>query len=146
MNKQQRLAFNAQNISEFRASGGTLRSFGDAPVLLLTTTGARSGARRTTPLMYMADEDAPGRVFVFASAAGAASDPAWFRNLAAHPDEVTVEIGRDEWVAEVQVLPEPDRGRVFAEQSARYSGFAAYQAKTARPIPVVALTREKPRS
>lgn len=58
MDKQQRMAFNARNIAEFRESGGTLRSFGDAPVLLLTTTGAKSGTKRTTPLMYLADEAA----------------------------------------------------------------------------------------
>lgn len=134
------MAFNADNIAEFRRSGGKLRSFGDAPVLLLTTKGAKSGAPRTTPMMYLADEHDPDRVFVFASAAGADTSPAWFHNLVAHPDSLTVEIGTAVIPAGSEVLPEADRVRTFAVQAALYPGFARYQAATARPIPVAALT------
>lgn len=140
MNKQERLAFNARNIIEFRQSGGRLRSFGDAPVLLLTTKGAKSGAARTTPMMYLADENDPDRVFVFASAAGSDSNPAWFGNLTANPDDITVEIGADTLPADAEILPEPARAATFAAQAALYPGFARYQAATERPIPVVALT------
>ena len=63
-----------------------MTSFGDPPVLLLTTTGSKSGLPRTSPMMYLADEDDPSRVYVFASAAGADANPAWFHNILAHPD------------------------------------------------------------
>jgi len=76
VDRQQTLAFNENNIAEFRASNGRIASFGDAPLLLLTTTGARSGQRRTSPMMYLADEHDPNRVYVFASAAGADQNPA----------------------------------------------------------------------
>ncbi|MDQ6751257.1 MAG: nitroreductase family deazaflavin-dependent oxidoreductase [Actinomycetota bacterium] len=139
MDKQQKRDFNAKNIAEFRSGDGTLSSFGDAPVLLLTTTGAKSGLRRTSPMMYLADDQDPDRVYVFASAAGADTNPAWFENLVAHPESITVEIGREELTADAEVLPEPARARTFAVQADRYPGFAAYQAKTSRPIPVAAL-------
>ena len=84
-----------RNIAEFRSSGGTVSSFGDAPLLLLTTIGTKTGKLRTSPVMYLADERDPDRVYVFASAAGADDDPAWFRNLTAHPTDVSVEIGRE---------------------------------------------------
>lgn len=143
MNKEEKREFNAKNIEEFRANGGTLSSFGDAPVLLLTTTGARSGQRRTSPMMYLADEQDPARLYVFASAAGADTDPAWFDNLVAHPDGLTVEIGSEQLEARAEVLADPDRAETFAVQAARFPGFAAYQARTSRPIPVVALTVHK---
>lgn len=139
MNREEKLEFNRRNIAEFRSSGGTIGSFGDAPVLLLTTIGAKSGLKRTTPMMYLADEDDSSRVYVFASAAGADTDPAWFGNLTTHPDDVTVEIGRDTVAADAEVVPEPNRARLYAKQAALYPGFGAYQAKTARQIPVVAL-------
>ena len=93
MDKQQTLTFNEKNIAEFRASHGRIASFGDAPLLLLTTTGARSGQRRTSPMMYLADEHDPNRVYVFASYAGADQNPAWFHNVVAHPDDIEVELG-----------------------------------------------------
>lgn len=132
--------FNTRNIAEFRATGGKVASFGDAPLLLLTTIGAKSGAERVNPMMYLADEDDPDRVYVFASKAGADTDPAWLRNLVAHPHEVTVEIGEERVAADAELLGEPQRTQVYAEQAARYRGFAAYAAKTTRVIPVVALT------
>jgi hypothetical protein len=70
VDRQEALTFNENNIAEFRASKGRIASFGDAPLLLLTTTGARSGHRRTSPMMYLAEEHDPNRVYVFASAAG----------------------------------------------------------------------------
>lgn len=143
MNRQQRAEFNRHNIEEFRASGGSLAAFGDAPVLLLTSVGAKTGQPRTSPMMYLDDEDNPDRVFVFASAAGADEHPAWFRNLVAHPSEVTVELGSERLPAEASVLDEPERGRIFAVQAQRYPGFADYQAKTTRRIPVVALTLQR---
>ena len=139
MTTQEKLDFNTRNIDEFRSTGGTLRAFGDAPVLLLTTTGSKSGERRTAPMMYRPDPEEPGRVFVFASAAGAAANPAWFVNLVTHPDDVEVELGRETFTARPEVLAEADRARVFDEQARDYPGFAGYQAATARPIPVIGL-------
>ncbi len=140
MDREQILTFNEKNIAEFRASGGRLAAFGDAPVLLLTTTGAKSGQTRTSPMMYLADDHDPNRVYVFASAAGADTNPAWFHNIVAHPKELRVEIGDDTITADAEVLPDPLRAQVYDAQASRYPGFAAYQEKTSRLIPVIALT------
>ena len=140
MNAPERTDLNSRNIAEFRSSGGTLSSFGDAPLLLLTTIGAKTGKLRTRPMMYLADERDPDRVYVFASASGADDDPAWFKNLAAHPTDLTVEIGRETLTAEAEIVAEPTRAEIYAVQAARYPGFASYQAKTSRRIPVVALS------
>jgi deazaflavin-dependent oxidoreductase (nitroreductase family) len=136
------LAHNAQMIEEFRTTGGTLGAFGDGPVLLLTTIGARSGKQRTSPMMYLADPDDPDDprvVYVFASKAGADDNPAWFHNLVAHP-EVTVEIGRETRAAVAEPVAEPERTRLYAIQAGRFPGFAEYERRTSRTIPVVALT------
>jgi deazaflavin-dependent oxidoreductase (nitroreductase family) len=143
MDKQEKRAFNERNIAEFRQSGGRIASFGDAPVLLLTTTGSRSGQRRTAPMMYLVDEADPDRVFVFASAAGADSNPAWFDNLAANPAGLEVELGEEKLAARATILPESERAAVFAEQARLYPGFAGYQEKTERRIPVVALDLQR---
>jgi deazaflavin-dependent oxidoreductase (nitroreductase family) len=140
MTNTEELTFNERNIAEFRANRGVIASFGDAPVLLITTTGAKSGLRRTNPVMYLADEHNEGRVYVFASAAGADKNPDWFHNAVAHPQGLTVEIGDESLSADVEVLGEPTRSQLYAVQAERYPGFAAYQAKTSRQIPVVALT------
>lgn len=140
MNKEQKLTFNEKNIAEFRSNGGRLAYFGDAPVLLLTTTGAKSGQPRTSPMMYLPDDNDPNRVYVFASAAGADTNPAWFHNIVAHPMKLGVEIDRDTMTADAEVLPDPLRAQVYAVQAGRYPGFANYQTMTTRPIPVIALT------
>jgi len=137
--QEERLEYNRQNIAEFRASGGTIESFGDAPLLLLTSTGARSGEPRTAPMMYLADEQDPDRVYVFASNGGRDTDPTWIHNVRAHPSGLTVEIGTDSFTADAEELTEPTRGEIFAIQAGRYPAFAKYQAGTDRQIPVVAL-------
>ncbi len=143
MDKEQALTFNKKNIAEFRASNGRIASFGDAPLLLLTTTGARSGQRRTSPMMYLADEQDSTRVYVFASAAGADQDPAWFHNIVAHPEDIDVELGEELYAVVADVLPDPLRGEVYALQASRNPGFAGYQEKTSRSIPVIALTLQR---
>jgi deazaflavin-dependent oxidoreductase (nitroreductase family) len=143
LDKQQTLTFNENNIAEFRASSGRIASFGDAPLLLLSTTGARSGQRRTSPMMYLADEDNPNRVYVFASAAGADQNPAWFHNTVSHPDDIEVELGDERYLATAEVLHEPQRAEVYASQASRYPGFAGYQEKTSRLIPVIALMLQR---
>jgi len=140
---QQRLKFNEDNIAEFRASGGRIASFGNAPLLLLTTAGARSGQRRTSPMMYLADEQHPDRVYVFASAAGDDQHPAWFHNVVAHPADLEVELGDARYQATAEVVPEPRRTEVYATQAGLYPGFAEYQAMTSRVIPVVALALQR---
>lgn len=146
MDRHEILAMNERNIAEFRASGGRLASFGDLPVLLLTTTGAKSGERRTSPMMYLADADDPNIVYVFASFAGADINPAWFHNVVARPTDLGVEIGNGSMTASAEVLPEPRRTEVYAEQASRHDRFAQYQTQTSRSIPVVALTLDHSQS
>ena len=128
--------FNTAIIEEFRANQGKLGGpFTGAPVLLLTTTGARSGKRRTNPVAYLPDGD---RVVIFASKAGAPTNPDWYHNLRAHPD-VTVEIGDETRDVRAVVLEGKERDELFARQKQRMPGFADYEAKTDRVIPVIAL-------
>ncbi len=131
--------FNAQIIDEFRANEGRVGGpFEGAPMVLLTTTGAKSGVRRTTPLVCLEGEG--GTVYVFASKAGAPTNPAWYHNLVAHPD-VTVEHGTERYAATAVPLSGAERDDVFARQAALRPNFADYQEKTERTIPVVALQR-----
>jgi deazaflavin-dependent oxidoreductase (nitroreductase family) len=130
--------FNTNIIEEFRANGGVMSgNFAGAPMVLLTTTGAKSGKRRTHPLVYLVDGD---RYVIFASKAGAPTNPDWYHNLVAHP-EVTVEVGTESYPATAVVLTGDERDRFYAEQARRYPGFAEYEEKTTRVIPVVALVR-----
>ncbi|MCV7228399.1 nitroreductase family deazaflavin-dependent oxidoreductase [Mycolicibacterium komossense] len=129
--------FNRRNIQEFRANHGRLGgSFDGAPVLLLHSIGARSGAERVSPMMYLADGD---RYLVFASAAGADINPAWYWNLIANPT-VTVEVGDEHLTVHAVELHGPERDEKYALQAQLYPGFAEYQRNTTRTIPVFALT------
>jgi deazaflavin-dependent oxidoreductase (nitroreductase family) len=132
--------WNQSIITEFRANGGKVGGqFSGAPLLLLTTTGAKSGQKRTTPVMYNTDG---GRLLVFASKGGAPTNPAWYHNLVAHP-EVTVEVGSETYPARATVLRGEERDRLFKRHAEQYPGFAEYQAKTSRTIPVSALERAR---
>jgi deazaflavin-dependent oxidoreductase (nitroreductase family) len=132
--------WNQKIIDEFRANEGKVGGqFEGAPLLLLTTTGAKSGRRHTTPVMYLPGNE--GIVYVFASKAGAPTDPDWYRNLVAHPN-VTVEIGTDKYDGVATPLEGDERAEKFGAQVKKYPGFAEYQEKTTRVIPVVALTRQ----
>lgn len=104
-------------------------------MLLLHTTGAKTGQERVNPMMYL---DLDGRRFVFASKAGADTNPDWYHNLVAHP-EVEVEEGTRTYSARATPLQGTERDRVYAEQARRYPGFAEYAEKTSRVIPVVEL-------
>ncbi len=131
--------WNAKIIEEFRANQGKVGGqFEGSPVLLLHTTGAKSGLERVNPMMYLEES---GRVYVFASKAGADSDPDWFRNLVANPG-VQVELGPETFDATAVVVSGAERDRIYRVQSERYPGFAEYQAKTTRVIPVVELRRD----
>ncbi|MFD0439821.1 nitroreductase/quinone reductase family protein [Streptomyces chartreusis] len=129
--------FNQQVIEEFRANKGRVGGyFEGARLLLLTTTGARTGRPHTTPVGYLPDSD--DRVLIIASAAGAPRHPAWFHNLVANP-RVTVESGAFTYEARAVVLEGEERDRIFARAVEADPGWAAYQEKTERVIPVIAL-------
>ena len=128
--------FNQSIVDEFRANGGKVGGpFEGAPMLLLTTTGAKSGQARTAPLVYLPDGD---RYVVFASKAGAPTNPDWYHNLVANPS-VSVEVGSDRTDADAVVLTGEERDQLFAKQAERMPGFKDYQDKTTRVIPAIAL-------
>lgn len=128
--------WNTRIVEEFRVNQGRVGgAFEEAPVLLLHTTGARSGLERVNPMMYL---DLDGHRYVFASKAGADTDPDWYRNLVADP-AVTAEVGTETYAATAVPVTGNERDRIYAEQARRYPGFAEYEAKTSRVIPVVEL-------
>ena len=132
--------FNAHTISEFRKNHGKVGGmFEGAPLLLLHTSGKRSGTSRVNPMMYLKDGD---RYIVFASKAGADTHPDWFHNLKANPD-VKVEIGDEKLDMRAEEITGRERDTIYESQSKLYPQFAAYEQKTKRVIPVVALTRKK---
>jgi len=137
-NPQDQRAYNQKLIEEFRANRGGGPMAG-RHLLLLTTTGAKTGWRRTAPMMYVRDGD---RLLVIASNAGAPKHPAWYRNLVANP-EVTVEMGAEAYEARAVVLEGDERERAWAGIVAGYPFFAEHQAKIARQIPIVALKRRE---
>lgn len=131
--------FNQALIAEFRANGGRILSgpFADRPLVLLTTSGARSGQPRTNPLVYTTDGD---RMIVIASKGGAPTNPDWYHNVVANP-LVTVEVGTEQYQARAVIAEGAERERLFAQMAAQMPGFADYQQKTTRQIPVVVLER-----
>lgn len=125
-------------VAEFRARGGNVGGYhASMQLLLLTTTGARSGQRRAVPLTYLPDG---GRYIVTAGNAGADRHPAWYHNLVANPD-VTVEVGSEVFPAVAVVAGESERGALYERVAAAYPQAGGYQAQTTRQIPVVILTR-----
>lgn len=130
--------YNRQLIEEFRANRHkTDGPFKGRPLLLLTTTGAKSGERRTTPMMYVPDGE---RLLVIASNAGAATHPDWYGNMLAHP-QVTVEIGTETFDALATVTEGEERQRLWNRIVELYPFFADHQAKISRQIPVIELSR-----
>lgn len=130
--------FNQQLIEEFRANEGKVTGpFAGAPLLLLTSRGAKSGEVRTTPLVYTRDGD---RLVVLASKGGAPTNPAWYHNLVTNP-EATIELGDEKFEARATVAEGEERDRLFDAQAAQMPNFADYQRKTTRQIPVVVLER-----
>jgi deazaflavin-dependent oxidoreductase (nitroreductase family) len=130
--------FNTQIIEEFRANEGQVGGmFKGASMILLHTTGAKSGKERVNPLVYQADGD---RYVIFASFAGSPTNPAWYHNLVAHPD-VTVEVGSERFPVHARVAEGEERERLWTRQKERVSTFAEYESKTTRAIPVIVLER-----
>ncbi|HEY3468735.1 MAG TPA: nitroreductase family deazaflavin-dependent oxidoreductase [Amycolatopsis sp.] len=131
--------FNKQVADEFRANEGKVGGmFADKNVLLLTTTGAKSGQPRLSPLVYTRDGD---RYVIAASMGGAPKNPAWYHNLVANP-KVTVEVGTEKFEATATVIEDrAERDRLYAGMVAHAEGFADYEKKTTRVIPIVVLER-----
>ncbi len=130
--------WNQQIIEEFRTHAGRVGGpFEGAPLLLLHTTGAQTGEPRLHPMMYMSVGDA---FAVFASKAGADSNPAWYHNLLVHP-EARVEVGTEVLEIRARELTGTERDGIWATQKERYPGFAGYEATTDRVIPVLLLER-----
>jgi deazaflavin-dependent oxidoreductase (nitroreductase family) len=128
--------FNSAIIAEFRAHGGKVGGpFEGAPLLLLTSTGAKSGERRTTPVMYLPEGE---RMVIFASKAGAPTNPAWYHNLTANPS-ATVEVGTRTVDVHARQASGEERDRLYERQAKLYPQFADYEQKTTRKIPVVVL-------
>ena len=130
--------FNNDIIEEFRANGGKVGGmFEGAPMLLLTTTGARSGQPRVSPLVYSTDGD---RMVIIASKGGAPTNPDWFHNLRANP-AVTLEVGTETIPARATVAEGGERQRLWDQMVAQMPGFDDYRRSTTREIPVVVLER-----
>ncbi len=134
----QMLDFNQKVIEEFRANAGQVTGrFAGAPLLLLTTTGAKSGEQRTTPLVHTTDGD---DIVIIASYAGNPKHPAWFLNIRANP-EVTIELPDQTFTATAIILEGGERRRLFDAQAAKMPQFNEYQQKTTREIPVIVIPR-----
>jgi deazaflavin-dependent oxidoreductase (nitroreductase family) len=128
--------YNETIIEEFRANGGKLGgSFEGAPMLLLHSTGAKSGKERVNPMMY---QKVDGGYAVFASKAGAPTNPDWYYNVVANPD-ATIEVGTETIAVRARVADRAERDPIWETQKQRYPGFADYESKTTRTIPVVIL-------
>ena len=127
-------------IEEFRSNEGKVGGgFAGRPLLLLATSGAKTGKLRTNPLMYLQDGD---RWIVFASRGGAPKNPDWFHNLVANP-VVTVEVDTEAFEGHAEAVIGDERDRLYARQAELYPQFGEYQSRTTRKIPVIALTRKR---
>ncbi len=131
-------AFNTSIVDEFRANGGKVGGpFKDGDLLLLTTTGAKSGQSRLSPLAYFRID---GKLIIIGSFAGAPRDPAWVHNLRANP-QAHIEVGTDAYDVTAHELAPAERDELFERVSAASPGFAEYQSKTSRIIPLFELQR-----
>jgi deazaflavin-dependent oxidoreductase (nitroreductase family) len=130
--------WNQQVIAEFRANGGKVAQFGDAPVVILNTIGAKSGQVREVPLVAYVNGD---ELTVFASKGGAPSNPDWYHNLKATP-KITVEYGTDSFDADVVELPEDEAQARLRAQAALMPNFGEYiESAAPRVIPAFSITR-----
>ncbi len=126
------------HVRIYRLTGGRfVGRVGKAPILLLTTTGRRSGQPRTTPLLYLRDGDA---LAIVASFGGHPKHPVWYLNLTANPT-VNVQVGGDRFAATARSVDAEERERLWPELVAMYPSYAGYQQKTTREIPIVLLER-----
>jgi len=130
--------FNRKIIEEFRANDGKVAGpFAGSDLLLLHTTGAKTGAERVNPVVYRREGDS---LVVFGSKGGSDHHPDWFHNLRAHPD-ATVEVGRDTIRVRARVAEGDERERIWTAHKQAYPPFSEYETNTTRTIPVVVLER-----
>jgi deazaflavin-dependent oxidoreductase (nitroreductase family) len=130
--------FNRQIIEEFRANQGKVGGrWEGVPMVLLTTSGAKTGRPHTTPLVCLEDGD---RIAVFASKGGAPTHPEWYLNLRANPD-ATLEIGVQKYPVRARITSGEERDRLFQKQASLIPAFGDYQQRTTRTIPVILLER-----
>ncbi|HCI78995.1 MAG TPA: nitroreductase family deazaflavin-dependent oxidoreductase [Ktedonobacter sp.] len=130
--------WNKQIIEEFHANGGKVGGpFANGTLLLLHTTGAKSNQPRINPLAYTKDGD---NFIIIASKGGAPTNPDWYYNILAHPD-VSIEVGTEQFPAQAIVAEGEERDRLFNQMATKNPGFADYQKKTSRRIPVIVLKR-----
>ncbi|MFD4439587.1 nitroreductase/quinone reductase family protein [Nocardia sp. NPDC058519] len=135
--------WNSKIIAEFRENEGRVGGpFDGAPIALVHHRGRRTDRQLVSPMMYLADENDPEVMYVFASKAGAPTNPDWYYNLVA-AGTAEAEVGTETFAVTVTEVTGADRDRLFAEQARRYPGFAGYEEKTKgiRTIPVLALRR-----
>ena len=136
---EERQDWNRKIIEEFRANQGKVGGpFEGAPLLLLHHKGAKTGQERVSPVAYQ--DLGGGRVAVFASKGGAPDNPAWYHNVVANPD-VTIEIGTETVPAKARIPDDAERAPIWEKQKQLMPGFAEYEQKTSREIPVVLLER-----
>lgn len=129
--------WNAGIIEEFHKNHGKVGGqFEGAPILLIHSTGAKTGKSRINPVMYLKDGD---RYLVFCSKGGAPSNPDWYYNLKAHPD-LQIEVGDRTLQVHADEIKGPERDRIYAKQASLYPNFGEYQRSTKRIIPVMAFT------
>ena len=134
--------WNTSIIEEFRANEGRVASFARQPLLLLHHRGAKSGIERVNPLAY---QELPNGWAVFASKGGAPTNPDWYHNLIANP-RARVEVGAETCDVVARVAGGEERDRIWEAQKRYNPGFAEYEQKTDRQIPVVILERVEPES
>jgi deazaflavin-dependent oxidoreductase (nitroreductase family) len=131
--------WNKKIIEEFRANDGVVGGqFKNMTLLLVHTTGAKSGKSRVNPVATMQDGN---DYIIIASKGGAPTNPDWYHNLVANP-EVRIEVGAEKFLAQAQVMEEPERTQLYNHMADRYPGFADYAQKTDRVIPVIRLKRQ----
>jgi len=136
----ERIDYNQRNIEEFRANDGKVGGrFEGKTLLLLHTTGAKTGKERVNPVAYVRDSE---RYVVIASKGGAPTNPGWYYNILAHP-RLTVEVGTETFQVDAKVAEEPERTHLYNKMVEMMPGFDDYRRKTDRIIPVIVLTPVK---
>ena len=136
------LDWNAKTIAEFRANEGRVGgNFEGAPMVLVHHRGRKSGREYVNPMMYLPHDTEPDIIYVFATKAGAPTNPDWYHNLKAHP-EVEVEFGDEKFPATASEITGDERDRIYADQVVIFPGFGDYEKQTERKIPVIALRRQ----
>ncbi len=131
-------SMNQQIIDQFRANEGKVENIPGANFLLLHTRGAKSNQERVTPVLYFKDSD---NYVLVAAKGGAPTNPDWYYNILAHPDDITVEVGSEQFKVQVTQAEPAERDRIFADVARQSPQFAGYQKDNPRVLPVLLLGR-----